>query len=345
MVVVDRPVESDEEAKKLAQSILDEISGEYLEAEGLCFAQPKLRPGMTVNVKNVGSRYTGTYFVTSTNHTYTPAEGYLTQFSVSGKQPSTLLAELDPGSISDRRSLGEQIVIGVVTNLRDPLNLGRVKVNYPWLLEEDESDWVRQASPMAGKERGFQFTPEIGDEVLVAFEHGDIHRPFIIGALWNGKDAPVQPQAEIVKGDQVVHRVIKTRIGHTMLFDDTDVLGEISLTTHGEHKFVLDDKNKKITVKTKSGHELTMSDQDDTILLVDKTGSNKLLIKSSDNSITMECNGNFSLTAKGKVSIEGKQGVAINSGMTMEVKSQATMTIQSSAPMSIKGGPTVSINT
>jgi uncharacterized protein involved in type VI secretion and phage assembly len=82
------------------------------------------------------------------------------------------------------------VVVGIVTNNQDPDGLGRVKVKFPWLSDVDESTWARIAAPMAGDQRGVYFLPEVEDEVLVAFEHGDVRFPYVLGALWNGKDAP-----------------------------------------------------------------------------------------------------------------------------------------------------------
>lgn len=82
------------------------------------------------------------------------------------------------------------VTIAVVTNIKDPDGVGRIKVKFPWLSGEDESAWARVLTPMAGEDRGFYFLPEVDDEVLVAFEHGDIAFPYILGSLWNGKDKP-----------------------------------------------------------------------------------------------------------------------------------------------------------
>src|SRR3972149_536693 len=82
------------------------------------------------------------------------------------------------------------VVPGIVTNNQDPDGLGRVKIKFPWLSDDNETDWVRIATLMAGGQRGGFFLPEVGDEVLVAFEHGDINHPYVIGALWNGVDKP-----------------------------------------------------------------------------------------------------------------------------------------------------------
>lgn len=110
------------------------------------------------------------------------------------------------------------IYVGLVTSNQDPMNVGRVKVRFPWLDDVAESFWARLVQPYAGKERGFFFMPEVGDEVLCVFELGDIHQPLVIGATWNGTDAPSEP------GDpdgQNHHKVIETRAGHKVHFDDT----------------------------------------------------------------------------------------------------------------------------
>ena len=82
------------------------------------------------------------------------------------------------------------VVTGIVKSLQDPDGQGRIELQFPWLSESVRSSWAPVAAPMAGKERGAFFMPEEGDEVLVAFEHGNFDHPFIIGFLWNGVDAP-----------------------------------------------------------------------------------------------------------------------------------------------------------
>src|SRR6185295_11928909 len=110
------------------------------------------------------------------------------------------------------------VVVGVVTNNQDPDGMGRVKVKFPWLSDQDESHWARVAAPMAGKERGFYFLPEVEDEVLVAFEHGDARFPYVLGALWNGKEGP---PAKNDDGKNNI-RVIKSRSGHIIRLTDED---------------------------------------------------------------------------------------------------------------------------
>ena len=84
----------------------------------------------------------------------------------------------------------EGVATAIVTNNKDPEKWGRVKLQYTWREDKQESDWARVASSGAGKDRGTLWTPEVGDEVLVAFDKGNVDHPFVLSALWNGKDTP-----------------------------------------------------------------------------------------------------------------------------------------------------------
>jgi uncharacterized protein involved in type VI secretion and phage assembly len=119
------------------------------------------------------------------------------------------------------------VVVGIVTNLDDPDSLGRVKVKYPWLKDDSESPWARLMSFMAGNDMGGVFRPQVNDEVLVLFEHGDVRFPYVIGALWNGKDA--MPSERGTDSDNNV-RMIKSRSGHKVLLDDTSGSEKVTVT-------------------------------------------------------------------------------------------------------------------
>ena len=340
MRITDRPVHSQTEAEKIAQSVCDDIGGQYMEAEGLTQWDARILPGKQVKITNVGSRFSGDYTVTATTHVMSVAEGFTTLFSCTGKQPGTVLSALDGSGGAKRTALGGNIVVGIVTNNKDDKNLGRVKVKYPWLSDNDESFWARVVSPMGGPTRGFYFLPEVDDEVLVAFEHGDIRRPYVLGALWNGVDAPVEGNDAAVEGGKVIHRIIKTRIGHTILLDDKDDKGEMKMTTKSGHFLTLNDRDENVTAQTKDGHKVLLDDQNGKIVVVDKTGGNKMTIQSSDNSITIECVGDFSVKATGRVNIEGQAGVTVTTPAQMSIHSDTQMKIDAGVEVAIEGGIT-----
>ena len=187
---------------------------------------------------------------------------------------------------------------GIVTNNKDPEELGRVKVNFPWRGENEESYWARVASLMAGNERGMVFYPEVEDEVLVAFEHGDINHPCVIGALWNRKDKPPETNSD---GKNNI-RIIKSRSGHEIIFNDEESKEKIEILSKSGHTIVLDDSSEKIEIK-------------------DKSGSNFIVIDSAKNSVTIESTGNLSIKSR-KIDIEA-------SGM-MNIKAGGNLTIEGS---------------
>lgn len=187
------------------------------------------------------------------------------------------------------------VVVGVVTNIKDPDNLGRVRVKFPWLSDEDESEWARVATLMGGKDRGTLFMPEVDDEVLVAFEQGDMRRPYIIGALWNGVDTPPKEFANDGKNNL---RVIKTRSGHVIKLDDTDGSEKIEiLDKTGKNAVVIDSKENTITI-------------------------------SSDKDIVLKApQGKISLNSK-EVEVKSTAAVKIEAGSEMTVKATGTMTVK-----------------
>lgn len=186
------------------------------------------------------------------------------------------------------------VVIGIVTNNCDPDGMHRVKLRFPWLSESDESHWARVVTPMAGKDRGAYFLPEVDDEVLVAFEHGSVDHPCVVGSLWNGRD---QPPENNDKGSND-HRGFKSRSGHVLRLGDA------------------------------AGKEC--------VEIIDKTGSNRIVITSSDNKITIEAAGDIVITSTGGkitlsaigVEIKSQTDVKVQAGTTIDVKANAQVAIQ-----------------
>lgn len=136
------------------------------------------------------------------------------------------------------------VITGTVVNVDDPEGEGRVKISFPELGGDNESYWAPVAAPMAGPDRGAYFMPEVGDEVLVAFQRGDINHPYVLGFLWNGKHRPPSPDTR--------QRIIYSRNGHAIRFlDSTPEAGSQGALViedgHG-NRIVL--SNGKITIKS-----------------------------------------------------------------------------------------------
>ena len=108
------------------------------------------------------------------------------------------------------------VVVGIVKSREDPQKLGRLQVTFPWLDGDSKSYWARIATLMSGGGRGTWFMPEIDDEVLVAFEHGDPNHPYVVGFLWNGQDKPPITDPK--------RRLIHSVNGHEIEIRDPDVV-------------------------------------------------------------------------------------------------------------------------
>lgn len=201
------------------------------------------------------------------------------------------------------------VVTGLVEDIKDPLNLGRVKVIFPWLAEQKEetvhieddeerahSYWARVATLMAGPKRGTFIIPEVADEVLVAFEHGQLDRPVVIGMLWNKEDQPPETMDGEGKNDI---RSFHTRSGHKIVFDD--------------------------------------SEDKPSILIVDQTKKNKILIDSKENKMTIEVQGDLTITVGGKLAITAKSGITIESNADVSVKAQSNMNLEATSAFAAKG--------
>jgi uncharacterized protein involved in type VI secretion and phage assembly len=184
------------------------------------------------------------------------------------------------------------VVIGIVVSLEDPDGMGRIKLSFPWMSDgEPLSNWARIAAPMAGAERGVQFMPEIDDEVLVAFDQGDLRFPFVVGFLWNGTDKP--PEQEPAR------RVIKTVSGHTLTFDDTEGEEKVSIETAGGHRIALDDGGAEISISFNGGEPSITLQQDSVVI---KEGSNSIEFSSEGieikgSEITLEASQSITLEA------------------------------------------------
>lgn len=182
------------------------------------------------------------------------------------------------------------VYTAIVTDVQDPEGLGRVRLRLPWTTDPGGAGyeaWARLATLMAGAERGTWFIPEPDDEVLVAFEAGDPRRPFIVGGLWNGVDAP----PEAMDGDNNI-RSITSRSGIKIRLDDTD--GGV-----------------KLTIETPGGQKITLNDAPASIAMVDANG-NQVRLEAAG--ITLTTPAKFTLDAS-TVEVSASM-VIVNAGMS-----------------------------
>jgi len=208
------------------------------------------------------------------------------------------LYELLQGEDQQESDKIQGVALGLVTNNQDPEKLGRIKVKFPWRDGSPESYWARLAVLAAGQDRGTLWLPEVGDEVLVAFEKGNIEHPCVIGSLWNGKDVPPETNDD---GENNT-KVIRSRCGHEIKFFEKQGQESFKIETQGGHVFLMDDTTGSAQVQIK-----------------DSSGQNQITIKTTENSVTIE--SGLSLKLK-------SQSIDIEAGASMNIKASGTLTIQ-----------------
>ena len=139
---------------------------------------------------------------------------------------------------------------------------------------------ARVATMMAGAERGTYFMPEVGDEVVVGFEDGDIDKPVILGALWSADTDAPPSQADTSASNNI--RTIVSRSGHQLTFDDSPGAEKVLLQSKSEHQVLLDDAPgaAKIAIETAGGLKIVMDDVARSIT-IELDSANKIEISSA----------------------------------------------------------------
>jgi uncharacterized protein involved in type VI secretion and phage assembly len=172
----------------------------------------------------------------------------------------------------------------LVSDVKDPDGQGRVKLTLPWSADTGGARyeaWARLATMMGGNNRGSWFVPDVNDEVLVMFEGGDTRRPYVVGGLWNGSDAP--PETMDGSGNNN-KKVLRSRNGVKITLDDQN----------GQESFICE---------TPGGQKVTLKDGPGSVEIVDANG----------NSVKLETSG-LTITASAKVTVNASQ-VAVSAGM------------------------------
>jgi phage protein D len=312
-VDVSRPFDSEATANNRAGAIAARIAGALGEMEGECLGNPALHAGEAISVGLAGLPFDGQYVLSSARHVFAPESGgYTTWFTVGGLEDRSLLALGSGGAhaAAARPSIGG-LVIGKVSDNVDEQELGRVKVTFPWLSPEYVSSWARTVQIGASKEgAGFVWVPEVGDEVLVGFDRGEVDHPYVLGNLYNGVFKP-EPAPQ-VGGGAVASRRITSRARHTVQFDDGPEAMGITITTG----------DKSCTIK------LDAEEQS-----IELTSLGRVSIKAGGEGLSIDSEGDVSIAAVGTLSLQGA---------TVSARADASVSVQG-ADVALSGDASVSV--
>ncbi|GIG41154.1 VgrG-related protein [Cellulomonas phragmiteti] len=301
-VGVDVPVAQQAECDALARAWADHLGGACVHAEGVAAGDPLLVAGTPVSLGETGGRFDGKVTLTRARHVW-EGDGYRTHFTASGSHDRSVLG-LVRGGAPTAAPRAPGLVIGVVTNVADPDGLGRVRLRYPWLDGHFESDWARVVHVGAGNDRGLQILPEVDDEVLVGFEHGDRRSAFVLGGLYNGVDVPPR-DSPVASSGTVDLRVWRSRTGHEVVLDDTDGAGKVVVRTAGDTVVVTLDVAAK--------------------------------------SVSVTCDGDVKVDAQGTVQVDAKGDLKVAAQGSASITGAAGLTLESSGKVTVKGA-TIALN-
>ncbi len=321
----DRNPSDQGDAQNSASVLYGELVGASVVARGSGDINAAIAPGVRVKVSGSGPA-SGHYVVSEVEHVFS-SRGFDTRFVAGRHRPTGLVDTLGPDD-SDPGLTIPGLVVAIVTDVNDPDKAGRVKVKYAGVGSEIGSPWARIVTLGAGNNRGVVFQPEVTDEVLVGFEHGDSRRPVVLGGLFSAKNTL---PAWGVEDNKVATRRITSAKGHIIEFSD----GSEAAQSHVLLKL------------NPSGHRLRLGDDRFDIELA---AGKPLTIKSGDAQFSISATGdvtiegnNITIKAKQSVSVEGTsaklKGTA-DAGVeaaSVSVKAQATAAIEGGATTTIKG--------
>lgn len=245
----------------------------------------------------------------------------------------------------DNRMLG--VVVGVVAKNYDQQMPGRVCVQIP-VRDKDANElkWARIAMPSSGKDWGHYFVPEVGDQVLLVFEQGNIEKPYVIGCI--PKDTDQFLKKAVHEKNQ--YKKIITKNGSTIQFDDVaegeGANDKISIyTPKNAHQFILDNEKKKILIGDKDSKNCVSIETEKGSIeikaekkLTMKVGDNIEVVMNSDSgTVSVKC-GKFKVEASDGTTIEtsGKLGLT---GGNVSMEASSVFKISSSGMASIGGSP------
>jgi phage protein D len=301
LIAADTPYLTQGEVDDAAAALAEQVAGGFAELEGVMRGNPAVRAGTAVVLTGAGKPFDGKYVVTASRHVFEPDTGYRTWLTVSGGQDRTLWGLIDGGSGRGQDGAGSSgMVVAQVSDNRDPEDLGRVRLTFPWLSDDFVSDWARTVQPGAGDGRGALVVPEVGDEVLVGFEQGSFQRPYVLGGLYNGVDKPDKGDVALIDGNSgsVDRRAFVSRTGHRV---------EMVESASGDNGIVLRTGNGKLSVGL---------DQKQT-------------------QITLHSDGSVTIDAQGDLTVKSATGTLLLEGQEVQVKGRTGVTVDGGAQCSI----------
>jgi len=329
---------SAEEASTLSQALFDLRAAAAVEATGTAAGDGEIAPGGRVTVSGAGP-LSGEYPLSAVEHLYRPRRGFVTRFWSGDRRPSGLVEDAPRGGGTGAKGsiIGHHgVTAGIVTNINDPTRQGRVKVLFAGMSTAQESTWARMVATGGGSTRGNVFIPEVGDEVLVAFEDGDTRVPVVLGGLYGSKSTI--PPPDVVDG-KVQRRELVSRLGHTIRLLDgasTDQKAIELVLAGGLNAVHLGADKTTVTVEQGKALSITVGS---TIITVAQ-GSGAVSIKApsislqADQQIQLQA-PTITVSADASLELKGQTSASLQ-GLSVQLQAEASLQV-TGTPVMVNG--------
>lgn len=325
------------QARERATAIADRVAGGFAEVEATVRGNAELEVGSAVALVGCGAPFDGRYVLSAVRHEISGDEGFLTHLVVAGASDRSTFGVTRSGvgtwaGTGTGAGAGAGVVPAIVTNVKDPDGLGRVKIKFPVVDGSLESWWARVVQVGAGPGRGLFVLPEVGDEVLVVLAEGDLGQPYVLGGLYNGADKPALGQAAHVGASdgKVTRRAFTSRTGMVVELVETPQEERIVLSDRdGKQKLSLVHKPQAAVEILSSGPVNVTADKD--VTLSTQTGTVTL----KGRAIVLEGTASVEVKAP-QVTVDAKSALGLT-GTTTTVKGQASVEVSSAGVTQVKG--------
>lgn len=320
------------QADKAAKGAATRIAGGAIDVTMIVRGNPLVKLNRLIKVDDFGDA-SGIHTVSAIAHIFDPsAGGFTTEISCTGLDDRTL-GSLAMHAPPPQRFHG--VYPAVVSDIDDPKRLGRVKVSLPWLDSKYVTDWCRVLQLGAGKDVGFQLMPRPKDEVVVAFENGQLDSPFVIGSVF-GKESGKIPNSKLIEQGKPMITALTTKAGHQLIFDDSNDSSSITLQVKNGStcSIVMSDKDG-IVITTKGDRSLTINSAQDVVVKAERNA------KVTAKDVSVDSQGAVKVTGKNKIDVSAPN-INMSASSALKLKG-ANVSIDATASLTMKAAGTTTV--
>lgn len=303
----------------IAKSLLARINTPNRELSGTFHgARPDIQVGSQIKLEGAHKDLNGTYRVSAVHHHHA-VTGTSTEFECRGPDDqsfASLVARTAGAELAGAMTRPfSGAATGIVTSIKDEDgDRGRVRVRFPQLEGAQDSDWLRVVFPGGGPKGGMYLMPDVNDEVLVVFGGEDPRAGFVIGGLYNGKDAPPMAKADVIKDGVVDRHVFQTRKGAYLYFENE------------KDAFELAAASKNITFRFEEGKGLTLTNK----------GNGNIVEINAEGDVTILSKGNIEIKADKDLKIDA-MNIKMNAQSNIEMKATSNLKMEGTSGAEMKG--------